>query len=882
MSAQRSQVTTQQRYRRFRGASLRLISLRTAWSLLSSVTNTSLLFSNGLALFVLASANTNSLQGQPQQTSNGRGEASQAQFRSKAEASAAADKCLAAVLELESKGNLAADESKLQAAQSDLACALNADTYLNNYGYEVRDLEVMQAVDLSAGKLTEASAIAHQELDLALRHGDNAGAERIRMNLKMASIPFGTPDNALEVFQATLKDQSPNHEQLLPLANIGLATLYARKGEFARCIAYSQSAEKLLTNKPRTRIDELLRPVSLLILGSTYAKCHEPAKGIELITQASKLEIPSYYKIDRMTDRWAKPQRECAIDTALAIIQYDEGDKAGARLKFQPCLNIEQSSSDVGYYATLMHLFQDSDPAFSILVGKYAVNLVQHSRQALSGMGPEAATTYTTWHQDTYRELAGILITAGRFWEAKQILDLLKEKEFGEFIQRGSDSAPAGSASITAADAQPLIALDRERGALAGKEHLTRDEQARKAYLDARFKATKLAASHFFDETGNLRKVNIPASASHQGADELAIAVGLQKDLQPGEVAVYTLVREDRYDALLITDKLMVPWHYSISRGELRRKVFAFYQQLSNRRANPVDSGQELFRIIVGDLDKELKEANATTVLWSLDDVLRYIPMGALYDGNQYLVQRFSSAIYNKVSGRALESRDKWRVLGAGVSKGSAADGLEPLASVPDELHAIVHADGDPGTSGVLPGRILLDPEFTASSFRAGLNQGFSVVHIASHFIFDPGGDSASFLLLGDGKLSLADIRANDDYRFNGIRLLTLSACQTAAAPTGEGLEIDGLGFLVETKGAHAVLASLWSVDDVSTEALMAAFYTELSVDRTVTKAEALRRAQISLMNKTLKGDSGADVNKARTFGQPYFWAPFILLGNAN
>jgi CHAT domain-containing protein len=287
--------------------------------------------------------------------------------------------------------------------------------------------------------------------------------------------------------------------------------------------------------------------------------------------------------------------------------------------------------------------------------------------------------------------------------------------------------------------------------------------------------------------------------------------------------------------------------------------------------------GKELFDILIGCLDKELTEAKITTVLWSVDDVLRYIPMAALYDGHGYLVERFSSATYTKVSSRADESRKNWKALAAGVSLGSEADRLKPLASVPAELTAVVHVEDDPKSQGVLPGRILLDPAFSRDAFRAGLHQGYPVVHVASHFVFNPISDVQSFLLLGDGKLSLAEIRTNDEYTFLGVDLLALSACDTAAGPKGNGQEIDGLGFLADEKGAHAVLATLWSVDDKSTASLMTHFYSELESDPGVSKAEALRRAQLALLDSTpsVNGVSG-------NFNRPFFWAPFILLGNAN
>jgi CHAT domain-containing protein len=257
--------------------------------------------------------------------------------------------------------------------------------------------------------------------------------------------------------------------------------------------------------------------------------------------------------------------------------------------------------------------------------------------------------------------------------------------------------------------------------------------------------------------------------------------------------------------------------------------------------------------------------------------------MAALHDDHGYLVERFRSVVYSKASSRAVVGRQDWKVLGAGVSKASPADGLRALRGVPMELDAIVQTR-EPDSHGFLPGRILLDTSFTEAAFRAGLHQRYPVVHIASHFVFNPTSDSASFLLLGDKKLSLAELRENknDDYTFQGVQLLTLSACETAAGSTGDGREIDGLGFLAENNGAHSVLATLWSVYDDSTGELMRSFYKELADNPNMTKAEALQRAQLALLNGVVKPAPRGNGPTLDSFANPYFWASFILIGNAN
>ena len=203
----------------------------------------------------------------------------------------------------------------------------------------------------------------------------------------------------------------------------------------------------------------------------------------------------------------------------------------------------------------------------------------------------------------------------------------------------------------------------------------------------------------------------------------------------------------------------------------------------------------------------------------------------------------------------------------------------------------------------------MLDEAFTASAMQAALRQGYSLVHIASHFSFKPGNETDSFLLLGDGShLTLAQIKSFPNL-FRGVDLLTLSACDTATGSSGAtGKEVEGFGVLAQRQGAKAVLASLWPVADESTQLLMREFYHQREANPNWTKAEALRQAQLELLTgrgaATKSGAKGAGAKTDRAeivagvkpqggvnrppfspdpkapFSHPAYWAPFILIGN--
>jgi len=171
------------------------------------------------------------------------------------------------------------------------------------------------------------------------------------------------------------------------------------------------------------------------------------------------------------------------------------------------------------------------------------------------------------------------------------------------------------------------------------------------------------------------------------------------------------------------------------------------------------------------------------------------------------------------------------------------------------------------------------------------------VVHVASHFVFRPRTERDSFLLLGDGtRLNLGELRQGD-YNFTAVDLLTLSACETAVGgQRADGKEVEGLGTLAQKQGAKGVIATRWKVADTSTGKFMQHFYRLRQAG--LTKADALRQAQLLLLYGEERANSQAPETPRTVvslrrhpegdfipdpkapYAHPYYWAPFILMGN--
>src|SRR5438132_1526233 len=231
------------------------------------------------------------------------------------------------------------------------------------------------------------------------------------------------------------------------------------------------------------------------------------------------------------------------------------------------------------------------------------------------------------------------------------------------------------------------------------------------------------------------------------------------RELPPGTGAVYTLVSEDKYRAILVTPDVQKAYEYPIKAADLNRKILEFRQVVQNPKLDPRPLAQELYKVLVASMADDLRQAKAQTVMWSLDGNLRYLPVAALFDGKEYLIEKFGLAVFTPASNARLKDRPNthWTAAGFGVTK--EQDGASALPEVASELRGIISQN--PGENGVLNGEIKLDDEFTQQAMRATLFKRYPVVHIASHFGFQPGNETKSFLLLGDGShLSLAELKS--------------------------------------------------------------------------------------------------------------------------
>ncbi|MDR2459651.1 MAG: CHAT domain-containing protein [Deltaproteobacteria bacterium] len=549
---------------------------------------------------------------------------------------------------------------------------------------------------------------------------------------------------------------------------------------------------------------------------------------------------------------------------------------------------------------------------------KLSVNSAQNIRANINSMEDQLALSFMLLVEDRYHYLAKILIESGREEEAQMVISLLKQEEAGKLIPiEAPGITPKGRVTLLSGTAEgPIIVAQEEASqtisALVNKrqillkkkknEGLSEGEEIELAKLHEDINSAIEDYRNFVEELPALLEEASQTESS--GVDissirNLETLQGTLMTLGEGTVLVHTLITKDTLYLFLTSSNVLLVKPVDITRDDLNKLTQDFIELLKDPYYDPREDGKKLYELLIEPISAELTESNATTIMFSLDGSLRYAPMAALYDGEKWLIEKYSIAYF------AEAARDKIRTItleppfAAGLGLTESKAGFSPLVAVEDEILGIIQVDG---SGGVIPGEVYFNDQFTLNNLSDSLLMGANIVHIASHFNFDAFAPDQSFLLLGDGnKLHLRDIeRRSSELPFSGLDLLTLSACDTAAGLSdGDGSEIEGFAALSLNKGVTAVIAALWPVDDTSTGLLMREFY-RLRYQENMDKALSLREAQLLIKNMedritvsqrgiplSSQDSEAAPISppkgkpwNEKGFSHPFYWAPFIIIGN--
>lgn len=820
----------------------------------------------------------------------------------------------------------------------------------------------------SFGEKRKALDYYTQALPLLHEAGDRNAEAATLHNMGLAYSSLGDQQKAIHHYEQALTIRRAIEDrrgETLTLIDLGF--VHAFLGERQKGLDYYTEALSLA----RAVGDPRAQGLALHFIGLGYESLGEKRKALDYYAQALTLrhatedlggEAITLQNMGVLYDSLGEHQK--ALDHLMQALPLMRavGDRTGEAITLQnlgavygdlgetkkeleylarvlPLVRaIGAPDTEAGTLHNLMYAYQRlNNPRAASFYGKQAVGVYQQIRSNIRNLDANVQKAYLRSVELTYRSLAELLIKQGRVAEAQQLLNAFKDQQYMDFDQtqvgklaqftltpRENEYAgrfkraiqPVGSIGANVAEFRRRI----------GSRQPTDEEATQLQGLEAQLAA---ASGEFSDLLGHAE------TEFSQRADEKdriievsdttqmqAVLRQLKKDTGQVAVAVYTLVGEAKLYALIVTADDITSVSSAISGDELNKKARVLWGLLQSDAYDPTTLSNELYGVVFKPIEGKLPK-DTKTILWSLDGSLRYVPMSALYDGKRYLVERYNHVNFTRADGERMTRAvtRNWTATGLGTSAAHTVELLGNkimfggLPGVTEELRRLVKQKDN--QHGILEGEALQDAQFTRAAMISALRRKRPVVHIASHFAFRPGDEERSFLLIGDGTaFTLAEMKQQERL-FDGVELLTLSACNTAAQLAGaDGREVDAFAELAQRLGANAVMATLWRVADSSTPWLMREFYRTRR-DQTLNKAEALRRAQLALLQgraeagpspTTRRGAARVQVlsdanqtgdntraevvfveannavpfkrDPGKPFAHPYYWSPFILIGN--
>ncbi len=408
-----------------------------------------------------------------------------------------------------------------------------------------------------------------------------------------------------------------------------------------------------------------------------------------------------------------------------------------------------------------------------------------------------------------------------------------------------------------------------------------------------------------------------------------AVQGGTSRALPVGTAVLYPLILPDRLELLLVSGKGIIRRSAAVRGPDLRDEATAYAASLRRGLPDTRGAARHLNDWLLAPLSETLAAQGIKHLIVVPDGVIRLVPMAALHDGTRYAVEKYAISMVTGMSMTNVNepAQDSMMALVAGLSQpGPVVNKLGPLLAAqiidpdvevgtisqghaqhgelrairklevrakategmdgaagrvnaaspsarPDEIQALRERLALPGVreevrglGSILTGQSLLDTEFTVERFRNAVTSGdYRILHIASHGVFG-GNAESSFIMAYDDVLdmnALQNLLKAEKFQKAPIELLSLSACETAEGNDRAPLGISGAAIKARAK---SVLGTLWPVEDNAAKTLMQHLYTGLAREH-LGKAEALRQAQLRLLH-----DPATQ--------HPFYWAPFVLIGN--
>ncbi len=379
-----------------------------------------------------------------------------------------------------------------------------------------------------------------------------------------------------------------------------------------------------------------------------------------------------------------------------------------------------------------------------------------------------------------------------------------------------------------------------------------------------------------------------------QSSEEIAKTLSrVGKETGTNPAVLWVMPKEDHLHLVLLTpgETPVVKDLYDVPLSLLIKTAKTLQENINSPLdKNYLKSSQQLHKWIIEPIEKEfLQGRKIDTLLFCVGAGLRGLPLAALHDGEQFLIEKYSLShipAFNLIN-TEYRPMKSGQILAMGASE---FQNQNPLPAVPVELANITwELRSQLKPEEKWQGKTFLNRQFTLQNLKDNLNQeSFNIVHLATHAEFAQGKPENSYIQFWDTRLKLSEIN-QINWNKPPVELLVLSACETAVGDSEAELGFAGLAL---KSGVKSVLASLWYISDPGTLALMNEFYRQLAI--APTKAEALRQTQLAMIKGKVRFQDGKllysrgsvplpvklGVSNQLDLSHPFFWASFTLISS--
>jgi len=662
----------------------------------------------------------------------------------------------------------------------------------------------------------------------------------------------GTMDAAQQRLTQSLQvAQAIQSRQQISAAFLGLGNTARSQGEIEAALNYYQQAADTISSDSSTRIQAQLNQLSLIATTPTLSpnpaliqSLQQQIRQLPVSRTAIEARINLAGSLMRLHAQGYANPPDIAQLLAIALEQAKQlGDKRSQSLALgqlgalyeqtqqwqeaqaltEQALVIAQSinAADIAYnwqwqLGRLLKVQGKRDGA--IAAYNAAVNTLESLRRDLVSINSQVQFSFRDRVEPIYRELVRLLLSSPTdnpnqqdLTQARDVIESLQQAELVNFFREdclNANRIVIDEVDQNAAVIYPIVLGDRLDVVVSLPD------------APLRHYGTKLPQGNDSTLFNQLREAISPLSVDPSRGRPIPIPEALQ----------------DIFRANIL--------------------VLGGNQQVTSQEYLPL--AQQLYDWLIRPIESDLAASGAKTLVFVLDSPLLNLPMAVLHDGNQFLIEKYAIAYtpgLQLLDPKPLTRGDISAFTG-GLSE--SRQGLPALPYVETELQQI---------QAQVSGELLLNQDFTTTAIEQAIDSvPFPVVHLATHGQFSSKLED-TYILTWDNRLNINQLNTLLQTRAGGdrqpIELLVLSACQTA---TGDKRAALGLAGVAVRAGARSTLATLWFVNDAATADLMIRFYQELT-DKTLTKAEALRRAQVYLLTET-------------NHQNPVYWAPFVLVGN--